>query len=97
GSAAPAGADSLAKTRQQRDAARAKKAQLAAQINTLKASDAQLDSAVRSLNRQVEAQMARASDALQAVKAALAQQVAAEAKLKATEGNIASLKNAVIS
>jgi murein DD-endopeptidase MepM/ murein hydrolase activator NlpD len=97
GSAGPVGADTLAKTRQQRDAARAKKAQLAAQINTLKATDTQLTAAAQALNAQVERQMARASDALQAVKAALAQQAEAQAKLQAIEGNIASLRGAVVS
>jgi murein DD-endopeptidase MepM/ murein hydrolase activator NlpD len=95
--AAPAGAEDVSQTRRKRDAARARQAQLAAKIDALKASDAELEKAVSSLGRQVLAQQARADAARQAVQAAVAAVQRADAELAATEKEIARLRNAVVS
>jgi murein DD-endopeptidase MepM/ murein hydrolase activator NlpD len=84
--AAPAGA-STALSR--RAAVRAKRAQLASQLNTLKASDAQLAAAIRALDAQLSAQQAAAASAVAA-------QQAAEARLSSTEKEIQSLRTSVI-
>jgi murein DD-endopeptidase MepM/ murein hydrolase activator NlpD len=93
GLSAPADAQTA---RQKRDAARAKRAQLARELNTLRASDAQLDSALSTLNGQVEAQFAKAAAARQAVAAAASQVAKAEAQVKETEGRIVALRKAVV-
>lgn len=89
-------ADSLSSARSRAAAARAKRAQLAAKINALKASDSELQSAVDTLNRQVSAQQAAADDARQAVAAAVAAVDAADAKLAATEAQIGTFRRAVV-
>ena len=96
-SSSPAGAkDSVATIRAKREAARHKRAQLAAQLNHLRATDAQLTSAVRVLDRQVAAQQAGADAARQAVQAALAAVAASERKIAATEAEMTTLHTAVV-
>lgn len=96
--AQPASArESLATTRQKREAARQKKAQIAAKLNTLKASDAQLTAAVKVLDREVAAELAKAGDARQAVVAAEAAVAQAEAQIAGTEARVVNLRSAVVS
>lgn len=94
--AAPAHAETAEQLRKKRDAARAKRAQIAARIDSLKASDQELEGAVGTLNKQVVAQQASADAARQAVQAALNAVAQADAELGATEQQIATLKKAVI-
>jgi murein DD-endopeptidase MepM/ murein hydrolase activator NlpD len=93
GPAAPAGADTLL---QRKSAVHQKKIQILAQIDVLKASDSQLDGAVKSLNAAVSAQLGQADAALSAVKAALDRQHQADAAIHATEARITSLRGGVI-
>ena len=88
--------DSVATIRAKREAARQKKAKLAAQLNHLRASDQQLTNAVRVLDRQVAAQQASADAARQAVQAALAAVAQSEAKIAATETEMTTLHTAVV-
>jgi murein DD-endopeptidase MepM/ murein hydrolase activator NlpD len=94
--AAPAGADTLSETRRKRDEARARRAQLASRINALKASDQELDRAVKALSSQVLAQQAAADAARQSVQAAVAAVAQADAELAATEATIQTLHKAVV-
>lgn len=89
--------ESLAATRQKREEARTKKAKLAAKLNTLRASDAQLTAAVKLLDRQVAAELARSGDARQAVVAAEAAVAQAEARIAGTESAIGQLRGTVVS
>lgn len=88
--------DSVATIRARREAARQKRAKLAAQLNHLRASDAQLSGAVKILDRQVAAQQAGADAARQAVQAALAAVAQSEAKIAATETEMTTLHTAVV-
>ena len=88
--------ETVAEIRARREAARQKRARLAAQLNHLRASDAQLSSAVRVLDRQVAAQQAAADAARQAVQAALAAVAESERKIAATEAEITSVHTAVV-
>lgn len=88
--------DSAATIRAKREAARQKKAKLAAELNHLKASDAQLTAAVKVLDRQVAAQQAGADAARQAVTAALAAVAESEARIAATEAEMTTLHTAVV-
>jgi murein DD-endopeptidase MepM/ murein hydrolase activator NlpD len=88
--------ETVAEIRARREAARQKRARLAAQLNHLRASDAQLTSAVRVLDRQVAAQQAAADAARQAVQAALAAVAESERKIAATEAEITSVHTAVV-
>jgi murein DD-endopeptidase MepM/ murein hydrolase activator NlpD len=83
-------------TRRERDAARAKRAKLAAELNTLKASDAQIEAALRTLNGEVDAQLAKAAAARQAVAAAERKVAQATAEVRATEERIAGLRTVVV-
>ncbi len=94
--AQPAWAESLSEARRKREAARQKKAQLAAQLNELQASDAELESAVGVLSGQVKAQEANADAAGQAVRAAMAAVSEAEARLAATRKRLGELRLAVV-
>jgi len=94
--AQPVRAESLSETRRKRDAARQKQAQVAAQLNALQASDAELESAVGVLNGQVAAQEASAEAAGQAVRAAMAAVAEAEARLVATRKRLGELRVAVV-
>ena len=88
--------ETVSSIRARREAARQKRARLAAQLNHLRASDAQLTAAVRTLDRQVAAQQAGADAARQAVQAALAAVAASEAKIAATESEMTTLHTAVV-
>ena len=92
----PARAESLQETRRKREAARQKRAQVAAQLNELQASDAELESAVDVLNGQVRAQEANAEAAGQAVNAAMAAVAEAEGRLAATRQRLGQLRVAVV-
>jgi len=95
--APPAAAkESTASIQAKREAARAKKAKLAAELNHLRATDAQLTSAVKVLDRQVAAQQAGADAARQAVQAALQAVAASEARIAATETEMTTLHAAVV-
>ncbi len=94
--AQPARAESLSETRRKRDAARQKRAQVAAQLNELQASDAELESAVGVLSGQVKAQEANAEAAGQAVRAAMAAVTEAEDRLAATRKRLGALRVAVV-
>lgn len=95
--AQPAGAaDSLTTTRQKRDAARQRRAALAARLDHLKASDTELESAVSLLDKEVRVQQARADDARQGVQAAMAVVAEAEARMSETEHRMHALREAVV-
>lgn len=94
--AAPAGADTLSDAKRKREEARTRRAQLAAKINALEASDEELDRAVKTLDKQVLAQQASADAARQAVQAAVAAVAQADAELGATEKAINRLHKAVV-
>lgn len=97
GLATPAEArESVATMREKREAARQKRARLASELNHLRASDAQLTKAVKTLDQQVAAQQAGADAARQAVQAALAAVAESEARIKATETEMTTMRNAVI-
>ena len=90
----PAAAQS---SRDKREATRKRRAELAKQLDTLRASDRQLESAVNALDSQVQAQWASAEAARQSVSAAQATMAAADAKVAAAEKEIAGLRAAVVS
>jgi murein DD-endopeptidase MepM/ murein hydrolase activator NlpD len=94
--AAPASGETTEQLKKRRDAARAEKARIAAKINSLEASDQELEGAVSTLNKQVSAQQASADAARQAVQAALDAVGQADAELANTEAQIANLRKAVI-
>ncbi len=91
--AAPADAQSA---RQRRDAARAKKAQIAAKLNTLRASDAQLQGALRTLTGQVQTETANAAAARQKVEAAARAEAQARTELADTEARMTGIRKAVV-
>jgi murein DD-endopeptidase MepM/ murein hydrolase activator NlpD len=93
---APAGAARSSDPRAARDAARARKAKLASELNTLKASEGKLLSAAKVLNDQVLSQAARVDAARQAVRAANAEALEAERSLKETKGSIDQLSHLVV-
>jgi murein DD-endopeptidase MepM/ murein hydrolase activator NlpD len=80
-------------SRVKRDVARARSAQLAAQLDTLRASDRQMDAAVAALDAQVSAQAGEMRAAESAVTAAEIAVAAAEARLAATEARLRGLKD----
>jgi murein DD-endopeptidase MepM/ murein hydrolase activator NlpD len=92
---APAAARS-SDPRAARDAARARKAQLAAKLNTLKASERQLLAASKTLDDQVLSQAARVDAARQAVRAAAAELTEADRSLKETRASIDKLSRLVV-
>ncbi|HZQ27640.1 MAG TPA: peptidoglycan DD-metalloendopeptidase family protein [Acidimicrobiales bacterium] len=94
--AAPASADSVSDLRAKRDAAHTKRAQLAAKLDAMKATDGDLQNAVTVLDKQVAAQQAAADAARQSVQAAVDAVTAADAKLADTERRIGDLKAAVV-
>jgi murein DD-endopeptidase MepM/ murein hydrolase activator NlpD len=91
--AAPADAQSA---RRRRDAARAKRAEIARQLNTLRASDTQLQGALRTLTGQVNAETANAAAARQKVAAATRAEAQAKAELAETEQRMVSIRKAVV-
>lgn len=94
--AQPARAETLSETRRKREAARQKQAQVAARLDELQASDAELESAVGVLSGQVKAQEASAEAAGQAVRAAVAAVTEAEGRLAATRKRLGDLRQAVV-
>ena len=80
---------------EQRDAARQKKAELATQVDTLKASDDELESAVRALDAGVSVQSNQTESAKRALQSAETAQGSAEAKLAATELKMGGLRQEV--
>lgn len=88
--------DSLSDARRRRDAARQRQAQMATQLDHLKASDAELEAAVGVLGGQVKAQEASAESAGQAVEAAMAAVAGAQARIAATEKRMGQLRQAVV-
>lgn len=87
--ATPGFADSLD---QRRRAAQAKRAAAAAQLDTLRADDRQLEAALRDLDTSVASQSATAQSAQQAEQAAQAAVGSAEARLAATEQRMSGLR-----
>ncbi|MDP8937516.1 MAG: peptidoglycan DD-metalloendopeptidase family protein [Actinomycetota bacterium] len=88
--AAPSFADPSAEDK--RDTARTKKAQLAAQINTLKANDDQLEDAVRALDAGIQVAANDTAAAQQALRAAQTGLTTAEARLAETERRMGELR-----
>jgi murein DD-endopeptidase MepM/ murein hydrolase activator NlpD len=93
---APAAAARSSNPRAARDAARARKAQLAAKLNTLKASEQELLSASKTLNDQVLSQAAKVDAARQAVRAASAELAEADRSLQETKASIDQLSRLVV-
>jgi murein DD-endopeptidase MepM/ murein hydrolase activator NlpD len=87
--ATPSFADSA---EQRRAATRAKRAEAAAKLNTLKAEDAQLEAALRDLDSHVATQSAATQSAQQAASVAERAVGSAEARLAATEERMAGLR-----
>jgi murein DD-endopeptidase MepM/ murein hydrolase activator NlpD len=90
----PAGAG--AATRAQQAAARSKRAEAAAKLDALRASDRDLSTAVKTLNSQVELQIARANAAKRAAGQADANLAKASAELDTAESQIAKLHGSVV-
>ena len=91
---APAGA-APSTSRSRRDEVRRQRARIAAQLNALKASDAELAAAVAALDAQVAAQSAETKAAESAAAAADVALTQAQARLAATEARIAKLRDLV--
>jgi murein DD-endopeptidase MepM/ murein hydrolase activator NlpD len=83
---APSGAAETRNPRAARDAALARKAQLATQLNALKASEKQLLAAAAAINNQVVAEAARVDAARRAVRAAETELAEATQSLNETRG-----------
>lgn len=94
---APVGAADGSDPRAQRDAARARRAQLAGQLDALKASEKELLDAAAALDDQVLAQAARVDAAHQAVAAANAEVVDANNSLAETKSLIGQLETLFVS
>jgi murein DD-endopeptidase MepM/ murein hydrolase activator NlpD len=77
---------------EKRAAAQAKKAETAAQLDTLKANDAELEAAVKALDAGVAVQAANTDAANQALRAAERSLGGAQARLAATEAKMADLR-----
>lgn len=77
---------------EQRDATREKQAQLATELDTLKASNDELETAVRALDAGVEVQSNKTESAKRALQSAESGLGSAEAKLAATEQRMADLR-----
>lgn len=80
---------------EKRAAANAKKAQAAAQLDTLKANDAELEAAVRALDAGVAIEAANTDAAQQSLRAAERSLTTAQARLAATEAKMAELRTKV--
>ena len=92
-SAAPAWSEPSGTPESRRDAARTQKAKLAAEVDTLKASNDDLESAVRALDAGVAVQTNANEAAQRALKSAETGLTAAEERLAATETRMADLKS----
>ena len=88
--ATPASADPTPE--EKRAAAQAKKAQAAAQLDTLKANDAELEAAVKALDAGVAIEAANTDAAQQALRAAERNLNSAQARLAATEARMSELR-----
>ena len=95
--AAPARADSLSDARHKRDAARAKKTEIASKIDVLKASDRDLEKAENDLDGRARAQENDVIAAQQAVQAAQETVRQAEKDLAATDRRMHDLRSALAS
>ena len=84
----PPGAAAAGEPRAQREEVRARKASAAAELDTVKASEEELDAAVAALDDQVAGQSAKVESARQAVAAAEAEQASAQVRVTETEGHI---------
>ncbi len=91
-SATPAWSEPSGTPESQRDAARTQKAKLAAEVDTLKANNDELESAVRALDAGVAVQSNATEAAQRALKSAETGLSAAEEKLAATEKRMGDLK-----
>jgi murein DD-endopeptidase MepM/ murein hydrolase activator NlpD len=89
-SAAPSGTPE-----EQRDEAREKKAELAAEVDVLKASNEELETAVRALDAGVEVQSNQTESAKRALQSAETGLGSAESRLAATEERMAGLRQQV--
>lgn len=96
GLVAPSGAAGGADPRAQRDAARARRAQLASQLDAIKASEKELLDAAAALDDQVLAQAARVDAARQAVAAAEAEVFDASNSLAETKSLITQLQSTFV-
>jgi murein DD-endopeptidase MepM/ murein hydrolase activator NlpD len=94
--AAPAGAETAAQARQRQAQAKAKAADLAKKIDALKASDSDLDRAVKSISAEVQNQQARADAARQALEAAEQQRDLADAAMQDTANKVAAVRSDVV-
>ncbi len=92
-SAAPAWSEPSGTPEARRDAARTQKAKLASEVDTLKASNDELESAVRALDAGVAVQTNANEAAQRALKSAETGLSAAEERLAATETRMADLKS----
>jgi ParB family chromosome partitioning protein len=88
GAMSPIRADAAGDTRSQRDQVRKQKAAIASQIDVLKASDAQIQSALKTLNENVAGAEAVFADARAASDAATAEAAAAKAQAEATAADL---------
>src|SRR3954451_14717482 len=91
--AAPAGAETAAQARQRQAQAQAKAGDLAKKIDALKASDGDLDRAVKSISAEVQNQQARADAAHQALEAAEQQRDLADAAMQDTARKVAAVRS----
>ena len=97
GLATPAGAASSGDARRRQQEVRSARARKAAQLNAMKASDEELDHAVKVLSDEVQVQGAKLAAARQAVQAADAAVKEAEDRIRATEQQIGTLQAQVVS
>jgi hypothetical protein len=84
----PGRADAASDARNQRDQVRKQKAAIASQINVLKATDAEIQAALKTLNQNVAGAEAVFNDARAASDAASAEAAAAKAKAEATAADL---------
>jgi hypothetical protein len=89
------GAPAASDPRKERQEARAKQAEVAADIDALRASDAELQASLSALEADVANQEARLADARQAAEAAEQAQAEAEAELQQAEDEVAALRQSM--
>lgn len=92
---APANAETASDARRQRDAVQRKRAEVAARLNALEASDRDLEAAVAALDREVARTQARVAAAEQAARAAESAAAQAGVRLAATEAELVDLRDTV--
>ena len=91
----PASAQTASDARRQRDAVQRKRAEVAARLNALEASDRDLEAAVAALDREVARTQARVAAAEQAARAAESAAAQARARLATTEAELADLRTTI--